>query len=464
MLERHGRVEGKELVIGEMRYKKVIVPAHAVFFENTEKLLDQFRKNGGLILAPEELAANGIVDNEKITYTKRVFDNFTMHYFVNSTMKAQSAKISCGGRMLVQETGELADFFGEYDFAPMSSLIVIDDGTPAAKKPAAVEKPALDLSGDWQITSKTPNSLTLDKCTYWFDGVLQQENGYILNVAQRAYELGRPVDVVCEFTVFAAYVPEKLMLACETPEIFEITVNGRPVDKTDRGFFRDHAFRLLDVSGLFEQGENKIALKTHFEQSPQVYENMKNAKVFESEKNQLTYDAEIESLYLVGDFSVGLDGTFEMIPNDAYFFDGRFIIDKPAETVGLHRLDLQGFPFFSGKLELKKTVVSDGSPAVIRFRKRGVNAIHVRINGKDVKTLIFTPFELDVSDHLVPGENVIELSVVNNLRNLLGPHHHKGGELYAVAPSSFFYEPCIWTGYQPGPYTEKYCFVETSVD
>lgn len=463
MMERHGRVEGDTLVIGEMRYKKVVIPPHEVFFDNTEKLLEQFRKNGGLILAPEEIAANDIIDNAKITYTKRVFDGFVMHYFVNSTSEPQHAAIRCGGKTLEQETGELAPFYGEYDFAPMSSLIVIDDGTPAAKKPAETVKTVLDLSGEWRITEQTPNALTLDKCTYYFDGQLQQEDGYILNVAQRAYELGRPVDIECDFKVFAAAVPEKLELACETPEIFDITVNGRPVDKTDRGFFRDHAFRLLDVSGLFEKGENVIKLKTHFTQSPEVYENMQKAKVFESEKNKLTYDMEIEALYLVGNFSVVMGGLFERIPNDAYFFDGSFAIDRPVDAVSLHRLDLQGFPFFSGRMTFEKTVVHDGSPAVIRFDKRGVNAIHVKINGVDVKTLMFTPYELDVTEYLRKGENTVELSVVNNLRNLLGPHHHQGGELYAVAPSSFFYEPCIWTGYHPGPYTEKYCFVETSL-
>ncbi len=463
MLERHGRVEGNELVIGEMRYKKVIVPAHAVLFDNTESLLAEFKDKGGLILAPEELAANEIVDNGNITYTKRIFDGFIMHYFVNSTMTNQFANINCGGKMLVQETGDLADFYGEYDFAPMSSLIVIDDGKPHAIKPAAVCKKELDLTGEWCIKDSTPNSLTLDKCTYWFDGELQQENGYILNVAQRAYELGRPVDVKCEFTVKADYVPGKLSLACETPEIFDIKVNGKTVDKTEHGYFRDSAFRLLDVSGLFTKGENKITLETHFEQSPEVYENMKNAKVFESEKNKLTYDMEIETLYLVGDFGVRLDGKFEKIQNDAYFFDGGFVMEKPAQAVQLHRLDLQGFPFFSGKMTVKKNIVSEGEPTVIKFDKRGVNAIHVKVNGKDIKTLIYTPFELDITKYLIKGENEVELTFVNNLRNLLGPHHHRGGELYAVAPSSFFYEPCIWTDYREGPYTEKYCFVETSL-
>ncbi len=190
---------------------------------------------------------------------------------------------------------------------------------------------------------------------------------------------------------------------------------------------------------------------------------MKKAKVFESEKNKLTYDMEIESLYLVGDFGVRLDGSFEKIPNDAYWFDGEPVIEAPADKLQLHRMDLRGFPFFSGKMTVRKTVVSDGGNTKIRFDKRGVNAIHVKINGADVKTLIYTPFEIDVTEYLVKGENEVELTFVNNLRNLLGPHHHPNGELYAVAPSSFFYEPCIWTGYGAVPYVDKYCLVETSL-
>ena len=47
LMERHGRVEGDTLVIGEMRYRKVILPPHIAFLENTERLLREFRENGG---------------------------------------------------------------------------------------------------------------------------------------------------------------------------------------------------------------------------------------------------------------------------------------------------------------------------------------------------------------------------------------------------------------------------------
>lgn len=72
-------------------------------------------------------------------------------------------------------------------------------------------------------------------------------------------------------------------------------------------------------------------------------------------------------------------------------------------------------------------------------------------------------YEVDLTPYLHAGANTLELTLVNNLRNLLGPHHHVGGELYAVAPPAFYNEPCIWNGYSGGYYTDRYCFVNTSL-
>ena len=54
--------------------------------------------------------------------------------------------------------------------------------------------------------------------------------------------------------------------------------------------------------------------------------------------------------------------------------------------------------------------------------------------------------------------------MVNNLRNLMGPLHHVGGELLACGPSDFYAEPCIWNGYRGGAYTPDYCLVEMSME
>ena len=466
LMERHGRVEGKELVIGEMRYSKIILPPHIAFFENTERLLDEFRAAGGRIVTIEELEADNVIDNPAVTYTKRVFpaEGMTMHYFVNSTDAPQPATFTCTGRVLDITTGDLGPFDGTYTFPKWGSLVVIEDGTPHASLPAPA--PAIDLGGEWQVTSATENALTLDTCTYWFDGKLEEENGYILNVASRAVELGRPVDIRQQFRVKAEYVPQTLYLACETPGIFTITVNGKHVDTTrDCGFFRDRSFRKLDVSGLFHEGENIIETNVRFTQSDEVYENIKKSRLFESEKNKLTYDMEIEAMYLVGDFGVRGEGCYEDIDNRASFFSGDFVLTAPTTSVTLDHIERQGYLFFAGELTVKRSLIlAEGDTArTLSFDKAGLNAIRVTVNGRHIDTVLWPPYRVDLASYLCAGENDIELTLVNNLRNLLGPHHHPAGELLGVGPDSFYKDPCVWNGYTEAPFTERYCFVETSL-
>ena len=464
MMERHGRVEGGKLIIGEMEYDTVVTPRHHMYLENTEKLLAEFKAQGGRVVeSVDELEANDIIDNPKITYTTREFPDFTMHYFVNTNESEEKAVITRGSYAIDIVTGEKIDFCGEYTFPQYGSLIVIEDGTEKSEKKEEKTLAPISLEGEWNVKNATENALTLDFCDYWFDGELQQEDGYILNVASRAYALGRPVDIKCAFKVNMDYVPAELYLACETPEIFKIVINGRELEQRDCGYFRDIAFRKLDVSGYMTTGENVIELYTHFVQSPEVYENMEKSKIFESEKNKLTYDMEIEAMYLVGDFSVRMDGSFVDTPGYAVHFDGKFTVDAPKKTVTLHEIEKQGFPFFAGELTLNKKFNLDSTDYKFEFIRRGVNAVRVKVNGKLVAKILWAPFSVDLSDYLVVGENEIEITLVNNLRNLLGPHHHPAGELLSVAPPCFYDEGCLWNGFHGGCFTKKYSFVHTSL-
>ena len=83
-----------------------------------------------------------------------------------------------------------------------------------------------------------------------------------------------------------------------------------------------------------QEGLNTITLVTDFRQSQVVYENLEKSRIFESEKNKLTYDMEIEPIYIVGDFSVRTDGA-EKLEKTLYASSMDFVIDKPAAEVKL---------------------------------------------------------------------------------------------------------------------------------
>ena len=464
LMERHGRVEGNKLIIGEMSYSRVLLPDHIAFLPNTQRLLDEFAANGGIITTADAVEANNIVDNPNITYTKRIFDDFVMHYFVNSTGEPQQATINCGGKELDIKTGDTKAFCSDYSFPANGSVVVIDDGTPAvACKAMATSKP-LDLGGKWKVVSTTENAMTLDKCTYWINGELCQENGYVLNVIGRANALEEACDVVARFDFDVSYIPEEMLLACETPWIFDIKVNGKPIDKTDRGYFRDKAFRKLDITDAIVMGKNSVELSARFGQSETVYENIRKSKFFESEKNKLTFDMELEPMYLLGDFGVSFDGEYEPSERNTEFLDGRFKIVKKDHFVELKDVHKQGYPFFAGEITVSKTFELDDTDYKLSFDKTGFNCVRVKVNGKYVDTILWQPYELELGEYLTEGKNTVELTLVNNLRNLLGPHHHTDGEITWVSPASFYHEGCIWTGYHDNPYTEKYSIAKMSVE
>ncbi len=196
-----------------------------------------------------------------------------------------------------------------------------------------------------------------------------------------------------------------------------------------------------------------------------MYENLEKSKIFESEKNKLTFDMEIEAMYLVGDFGVKGVGIFEEIPEKATSFEGNFVLTAPAKTVTLTNIEQQGFLFFSGELTVEKTVTlaAKDTARVLNFCKFGTNAIRISVNGKAVTTVMWAPYSVDLTPYLQAGDNTVSLTLVGNLRNLLGPHHHMVGELLGVAPPHFYNEPCIWNGYAGGYFTDKYSFVHVGL-
>lgn len=470
LIERHGRVEGDKFIVGEMEYKTIVLPPFEyMLLETTKKLFDEFEKNGGKIIAADEIVTNNtLTDSTDVLYTKRVYDGFDVYYVINPSDKEHTVKIKKGGKLIDAKTGDILPFDGEHTFLPYDSIIVLDDGTPQCEKQKK-ELKKLDLSGEWKIENCSKNVITLDRCTYHFDGKLEEENGYVMNIQERACALKRPVNIRIEYTFDAEYVPADLCFVCETPEIFDITVNGKAIAKQEKyEFFRDKAFKMIDIAEYAVKGENKITLETEFKQTEETYKNIADSMIFESVKNMLVYDMEIEPCYLVGSFGVKTDESFTELERNAVRYSGEFVMIAPTENVTLKNIERQGFPFFAGDMTLVKEFELDDTDYEIAFDKTGVNAIDVSVNGKDISTMLFNPFAADISDALVKGKNTVKIRIFNNLRNMLGPHHLEVGESYDVGPAAFFKEKGVWLpngekSWGGGKWNDDYCFVNLSL-
>ncbi len=459
ILQRHGRVEDGVLVVGQQRYTHVIDPGSEVLLESTRSLLDRFRAQGGCITTAQDLPENPVVDSPKITYTHRQCDGYAVHFFVNTSDEAVMANIQVPGRALDAETGLLHPFDPHHRFAPWGSLMVIDDGSPVSPE-VRPEPDILRLEGSWRVLGPVCNALTLDHCDYYFDGALQEKNGFVLNICERANSLERPVEILQEYRFRADYLPGSLKLACETPEKFRIAVNGLPLTGEPEGWFADKSFRTFEIGPLLRLGENTITFACSFCQSEAVYENIRKAAVFESERNKLAYDMEIEAIYLLGDFSVRTDGTWQQLERSALRYDGGFVLDAPRTEVAPTHLEQQGFPFFCGSLTLEGELDIRGENPVLECRWKGINALTLEIG--NVSKTVLTDNRIPLAPFGAKGSTRVRLTLVNNLRNLLGPHHLPEGESYSVGPYSFHKEPCIWNFYGSS-WRGGWCLVETSL-
>ena len=462
MIERHGRVEGNKFIIGQMAYSTVVIPEHICFFPHTEKLLAEFKANGGRVVTPDAIKPRtDVIDNPEVLFTKRKFADKTIYYFQNCSKEKQTANIGVGSYIVDLYSGEKKPFDGTYVFAACEALLVCDDGTSVNAQNLHQGK-ILPLGGTWQVVDSTPNVLTLDTCDYYFDGTLEEKDGYVLNVMHRALALERPVDIQLDYHVTVRDVPKgETYLVCETPKIYHsITVNGKPVSMEDHGWFRDHSFRKLDISGLLEQGENTITLQVKFQNTEEGYARVKRAYLASAERNKLSYEMEIEPCYIIGDFGVALDSGVTNIDRNAFRYVGKFPITVPPKEITLQEIEKQGYLFFAGDLTVTKEFDLPDTDYCIRMVRNSLNAVSVKINGEDAGTIMFRGDVIDCSKYLKEGKNTVTLTLLGTLRNMMGPHHLEV-EHYRVKPSLFYKEHNPW----PAPYewVESYCFVEVSV-
>lgn len=455
MMERHGRVEGATLVIGQMRYTRIVLPQHTVLLPSTERLLAEFRRGGGEVLTADQVPDNAICERNELTYTCRRFDGMEMHYFVNSTTQPIDAQIACGNLCLIPETGETVPFDGRHHFPPFSSLVVLDTHAPRQSLPARAHRTPLSLAGQWEVADATYNSITLDRCDYAFDGVTVGENAYVLDILPRLNELRRPVQLTQTYRFTVREVPQVIYLATETPQRFAVTCNGRPVDSTDHGSFRDSSFRLLSLAGLVQPGENTLIFTSTVSQPQSVLEHLSRSWTCETMSNSLSYEQEIEPIYLVGEFGAEIGEIQEELPRGAYRIGTEPpVITGMPRTVDVERLELSGFPEFAGTLTLTRRFTLTDTARTVYLRGQGINAVHLSVNGREVACRLYAPYEVDLTPYLVPGENTLTLRLLNNLRNMQGPHHHKNGEPVYVSPGAFYRESNV---FNHGPGATEAC-------
>ncbi len=467
ILARYGYVENNKLVVGTQKYTKVIILSNCILLDTTKELLAHFQREGGLLTSAKDLPNNPIIDNPNITATIRQSNKGTIYYFVNSSGQSQRGLIPQGGKQLDYASGDWKPFCGEYVFPKGGSLMVLDDGTPQAPvpiKPSFHTSPMDDKQPIWKLVHSSPNCFTMDTCSYWFDGVLVEESGYILDVMQKALRLEKPVHIRLLFQFEIEHLPSECWLLLETPEIYRLTCNGVKVSQKDFGHYIDDSFRKRNLTGLLRVGHNALEAEVDFKQAPEVYRKARQAYDFEVEKNRFKCDMEIEPFYLLGDFGIYSRKKWISLEssriNEASLIDGNFYLSSKPKQVCSSHLERQGFPFFAGDITLETTIRLSKEKAqkdiFFEFQKSGSHVVVVTVNGHRLEPILWEPFSAFLSPYLHKGDNCLQVTLIGNLRNMLGPHH-AGKEPDMVRPGQFQKEPNFWI--QKPDWVPMYCLV-----
>jgi hypothetical protein len=215
-------------------------------------------------------------------------------------------------------------------------------------------------------------------------------------------------------------VQTPLHAVVERPDLYEISFNDAPVLPKPGEWWLDKAFGVLDLAAGVKTGENALVLKA----------------------KRLNYYHEIEPVYLRGRFRLKqADSGFVLVPH---------------EKLQIGPWNEQGYPFYSGSaryaLTFKIPTLSGGYR--IELPEWYGSVAEVSVNDTSAGLIESAPWELDVTKHIKPGNNVVEVTVIGTLKNMLGPHHNGPG-VGTAWPGMFQKGPA--SGPPPG---EKYATVK----
>jgi hypothetical protein len=289
-------------------------------------------------------------------------------------------------------------------------LVIEKDGqqnrfTARADPPAA----PLTLDGEWEFQPESENALVIDK---W---LATQENksldisaytkpeadtrGWLPMVAGAwSYQLPTepeeeyPIPVWYRASFKSDYFPlERLYLIVDgfAGSEWSLYVNGEQVKAAPVRSQVDGQMKAVDITSYARQGENLIALRLVVTNST---------------------DGLLDLLKLTGDFSLAPRG------------DETYRIEAPRAVLQPQSWTKQGYPHFSGRAVYRKRFelpeAFTGQRVFIEPEMED-DVLEVTVNGQSAGVRLWAPYQMEITDFLKPGENMLELRVANTLVNLL---------------------------------------------
>jgi hypothetical protein len=494
-----GSVSKGRFIVGQASYSKVVIPPMTENLDlSTYKLLERFVTNGGTLIAfsmptlvdgaPSEglkefyskksdkiikidqltpaviskyfsdsdLRFENVSGGELFHHRRKLADGQILFLINSSLTETVNGSLKTTGRDAVEMntlTGEISEYPNDdlaekinlvYSIPPAGSLLLFIPEVKETEFPAQTK--AKDMN---QIQSETPvrvtrdekNALMIDFCDIEVGNKLTKDlhvyyaadkiykyfgfkNGnpwntsvqFRTNIVDRdTFGVNTGFNATYHFTVKGKFNITDIQAVVERANLWTVFLNGVEVKPEEGKWWLDRSFNVFNIGGLVKTGANTITLKT----SP------------------MKIHAEVEPVYIIGDFSVKTA-------------EKGWVIEPPAKVYNTGSWNSQGLPFYSWGVTYSKEFNIEKSEGKwkIGLGKWNGTIAEVSVNGQAASVIAFPPYETDVTGLIKPGLNKIEVKVIGSLKNLLGPHHNN--------PKPGFVSPGTWRNVKSYPAGKDY--------
>lgn len=496
-------VEDGETVIriGMMSYKAVVLPEMHTISPQTVRILDKFKQMGGDLMAyrntPELMdghksdvlekfmndipkrTVSGIVlslkqKDDLVTFFPegeysgylwthvRRLENGEVLLFVSNLNRAVTLdgtlKINGGWKTAIlldhwSGTEKAVTVESHFDgiginlsLAPVQSrLFLLGDSRgqfPLASLGSTLSNKSFELT-DISVKRLDDNAIILDTAFWAEAGDMLSACQVPINAIQgRLNKMKYNGSLTLKFCFNTSEVPldHKICLVVEHPENYIIEVNGREVRYAGLPYWLDIRFLPISIREYVVEGENHIVLRCN---------NFRYGDLTSVNDYAARYGTEIESIYIVGDFSVQgeyTNGSFDetywniskLKPPFKYLRTVSAVVTAPKDLL-LGDVTEDGLPFYAGRLEYRTSLPEleiDSERIILRLEKFNAAFAEIFIDDKQAGHILSQPYEIDLTD-IYKGGACLKIVLYSTLRNLLGPHHDKGGNRIYTGPEAF---------------------------
>lgn len=440
------------LHVGCCEYRAVLIPPCITLDTSTLALLEKMIEKGGFVAACKERLPH-LVDGSAeqnlrlkrflqccylVTPEEEILDVFRPHVTQKAIWKRAAENIQLA--VYAYEDGEAIfalNTGNKTERAEMvfSSRVTIQTLRPVAAPPSTsstlsiqlnpgasalyfIPKESSDLLCNplinpyqgWKVRP-AENVLRLGMCSYSLDGITWSEEMRPHNARNELLKLEKSIPIRLRYRFQVEDVPScDLYIAIEKNDIQSITLNNTSVPMEDKGWWMDRAIRRYSITGMLRKGENELVLSLPFSNSPEMVAWLRRAAIYEAESNMLTYETEIDALYILGHFGVHWR-------NDCYKI-GKYPIEVDARN-----LENQGLAYFCGDITLEKcfTIKEIGKYSAIIADLASIDGgcLQVTINGNVLPKAYMPPFRYNLLPFLKEGENALSLQLTLHCANAL---------------------------------------------